>query len=384
MSLSLVGLNGYKPEALSYGTIQRLRDPGVRVIARATADSGIRWLADTAQVAIHRSFDHIPIPTPAESISDIIDAILADAASNDVIYLTPGHPVLGENLSVQLFTKAHADGLLAGVSSPQANDPSDGVSDYASLVAVMSRLRDPDTGCPWDLEQTPETLRRYLVEEAYEVIEAIDAGDPAKQAEELGDLLLQVVFQAQLAREANQFDNGDIIRHIVLKLIRRHPHIFGSTVVAGTDEVLRNWEQIKRTEKGYEDRTSILDGIPKDLPALMRALEVSKRVVKVGFEWPSVNEVLDKVEEEIAELRVEIRDGDREKAAAELGDLLFTLVNVARQLKVDPEESLRAMTHRFAQRFRRIEQHAHAQGRQLSDLSLDEMEAIWQAAKREE
>ncbi len=256
-------------------------------------------------------------------------------------------------------------------------------ADFAALVAVMARLRDPETGCPWDREQTPTTLKKYILEEAYEVLEAVDAGDPAKLAEELGDLLLQVVFQAQLAAETQQFDIGDVTQAIVEKLIRRHPHVFGDLSVADTDEVLRNWERIKRTEKGYEDRTSLLDGIPAGLPALMRALEVSKRVVKVGFEWPEVSQVLDKVEEELAELRAEIQLGQTERAQEELGDLLFTLVNVARQLKIDPEEALRQMTHRFAARFRHIEQYAGEQGKAVSDLPLAEMEAVWQAAKRE-
>ena len=173
-------------------------------------------------------------------------------------------------------------------------------------------------------------------------------------------------------------------RAIVEKLIRRHPHVFGTVSVSGEDEVLKNWEQIKRGEPGYEDRVGILDGIPPALPALMRALEVSKRVVKVGFEWPTVNEVLDKVEEEIKELRVEIASGETARAADELGDLLFTLVNVARHLKIDPEDALRRMTQRFAARFRHIERRAAETDRAVSDLSLEEMEAVWQAAKEQE
>ena len=226
------------------------------------------------------------------------------------------------------------------------------------------------------------TLRKYVIEEAYEVVEAIEGGSPTKLAEELGDLLLQVVFHAQLAREAGQFEVGDVTRAIVEKLIRRHPHVFGTVSVSGEDEVLKNWEQIKRGEPGYEDRVGILDGIPPALPALMRALEVSKRVVKVGFEWPTVNEVLDKVEEEIrGAARQEIASGETARAADELGDLLFTLVNVARHLKIDPEDALRRMTQRFAARFRHIERHAAETGRAVPDLSLEEMEAVWQAAK---
>ncbi len=260
-------------------------------------------------------------------------------------------------------------------------DPAQG---FDALVAVMARLRDPQAGCPWDLEQTPQTLKKYVIEEAYEVVEAIDSGKSDKQREELGDLLLQVVFQARIASEAGLFDIHDVARGIVEKLIRRHPHVFGELSVAGSDEVLRNWEQIKRGEKGNEDRTSVLDGIPPGLPALMRALEVSKRVVKVGFEWPSVGQVLDKVEEEIAELRQEIAVRDADRMADELGDLLFTLVNVARQLKIDPEDALRRMTNRFSARFRHIEAYARETGRAVEDLPLSEMETVWEAAKREQ
>lgn len=252
---------------------------------------------------------------------------------------------------------------------------------FQDLVAVMARLRDPQAGCPWDLEQTPQTLKKYVIEEAYEVVEAIDGAKPEALREELGDLMLQVVFLSQLAAERGQFTVGDVCRGITEKLVRRHPHVFGDTVVDGTDQVLANWEQIKRSEKGYEDRRSILDGIPAGLPALMRAMEVSKRVVRVGFEWPSISEVLDKLDEELAELRAEISAGDRERAAEELGDTFFSLVNVARHLHVDAEESLRQMTHRFAARFRQIEVHAAATGRAVQDLSLAEMEEAWQAAK---
>jgi tetrapyrrole methylase family protein/MazG family protein len=257
-------------------------------------------------------------------------------------------------------------------------DPAEG---FDALVAVMARLRDSETGCPWDREQTPQTLKKYVIEEAYEVVEAVDSGQPDKLREELGDLLLQVVFQSQLASEVGLFDIHDVSRGIVEKLIRRHPHVFGDVAVTGSEEVLTNWEQIKRGEKGYEDRTSILDGIPAGLPALMRALEVSKRVVKVGFEWPSVDQVLDKVEEELGELRQEIAVQDADRMADELGDLLFTLVNVARQLKIDPEDALRRMTGRFAGRFRHIEAYAQSSGRSLDSLPLEEMEALWQQAK---
>ncbi|MBC8101120.1 MAG: nucleoside triphosphate pyrophosphohydrolase, partial [Cytophagales bacterium] len=192
---------------------------------------------------------------------------------------------------------------------------------FAELVAVMARLRHPENGCPWDLKQSHESLKPYVIEEAHEVVDAIDSGDPEKLSEELGDLLLQVVFHAQLASEEGVFDSEDVCTGIVEKLVRRHPHIFGETTVTGADEVLANWQAIKATEKGNADRLSLLDGIPQSLPALLAALETSKRVVKVGFEWPDIGGVLDKAVEEFAELRAEIErdDAPRERIAAELG-----------------------------------------------------------------
>lgn len=260
---------------------------------------------------------------------------------------------------------------------------------FAELVGLMARLRAPD-GCPWDREQSHTSLKRYFIEETYEVLDAIDAyvagGDPDLFREELGDALLQVVFHAQLTAEEGLFTIDDVCRAIVEKLVRRHPHVFSTVDVADSDEVLRNWEKIKKTEKtpdqeGY--RKSLLDGIPKELPALMKAMEVSKRVVKVGFEWNHFEDVLAKMEEETAELRAELaaEEIDRERVASELGDLLFTLVQVARWQKIDPEESLRQMLHRFTQRFQYIESAASAQSRSLTDMTLEEMDALWNEAK---
>lgn len=384
MTLTLIGLCGGGRKCLTLGALDALKgradwagdDP--LVIAR---NKSVDWL-ESEGVSFHKNFEDIPFPSDRGGAGKIMQAILQEARLRNVVYLTPGHPVLDERASTHLYVSARAEGLPLNVVALDPVVARSGASDFGSLVDVMARLRHPVSGCPWDKEQSHETLRRYLIEEAYEVIEAIDLGDPDKISEELGDFMLQAVFHAQLGREAGSFDIGDSILKIVEKLIRRHPHVFGEVTVEGSEEVLANWEQIKRAEKGYEDRKSVLDGIPKDLPALMRALEVSKRVVKVGFEWPTVSEVLDKVEEEIAELRVEIAAGRHRQAAAEMGDLLFTLVNVSRQLKIDPEDALRAMTHRFAARFRKIEEHAAATGRSVDQMPLAEMEEVWQTAKR--
>ena len=222
--------------------------------------------------------------------------------------------------------------------------------DFASLVGLMSRLRAPD-GCPWDREQTHKTLKKYFVEETYEVLEAIDADDPDLLCEELGDALLQVVFHAQLASEEGVFGIDDVCAGIVQKLVRRHPHVFGTVEAETSDAVLQNWERIKREEKRDDPnwRKSVLDGVPKGLPALMAALEVSKRVVKVGFEWNNFEDVMAKFAEETEELKAELAapTPDRERIASELGDLLFTVVQIARWQKVDAEEALRQMLARF-------------------------------------
>lgn len=259
---------------------------------------------------------------------------------------------------------------------------------FPELVGIMARLRAPD-GCPWDREQTHRTLRRYFIEETYEVIEAIEADDPDLLCEELGDALLQVVFHAQLMAETGTFDIDDVVAGIVQKLIRRHPHVFGEIAVADSAEVLRNWERIKREEKQeteHKRRDSVLDGVPKGLPALMQAMEISKRAVKVGFEWGSFAEVLSKLEEEWAELKSELdaSSPDPERVAAEIGDLLFTMVQVARWNRIDPEEALRHMVARFERRFRYIERSALQSGRRLEELSLAEMDALWEQAKRQD
>jgi tetrapyrrole methylase family protein / MazG family protein len=247
----------------------------------------------------------------------------------------------------------------------------------ADLVSVTARLRAPD-GCPWDREQSFVSLKRYMIEEAYEAVEAVDGGDPAKLCDELGDVLFQVIFNAQLAREEGLFDIRDVIAGITEKLIRRHTWVFGDDRVADATEALQSWEANKKQEQ--PERTSILDGVPRELPALMKALEVSKRVVKVGFEWPALDDVFAKLDEEIRELREALPRDDREEIAAEIGDLLFTVVNIARFLKIDAEEALRSMVLRFGTRFRLVEQMA-AGGKPLQEMTPAELDVLWERAK---
>ncbi|MBI3909722.1 MAG: nucleoside triphosphate pyrophosphohydrolase [Armatimonadetes bacterium] len=250
---------------------------------------------------------------------------------------------------------------------------------FQDFVDIIARLRGPD-GCPWDREQDFQTLKRFVLEEAYEVLEAVDSGDPARLCDELGDLMIQVLMYAQFAREDGRFDIRDVIANTVDKLIRRHPHVFGDVRVGSAAEVLRNWEAIKRRER--PERESVLDGVPQALPALMLAREVSRRVVKVGFEWPSLADVVAKLQEEVDELRRELPQEDAERLRAEIGDLLFTVVNVARWLKVDPEDALRTMVARFSERFREVERLAAQEGRSLQGMTIAELDALWDEAKR--
>lgn len=258
-------------------------------------------------------------------------------------------------------------------------------ADNSSLIAfreLIAHLRAPE-GCPWDRKQTHQTLKTNLLEETYEVLDAIDSGDPAELQEELGDLLLQIVLHAQISAESGGFDISDVINSIHTKLTFRHPHVFKDLPVKDADEVLQNWERLKAEERenNHTTKESILDSIPRDLPSLALAQKYQERAARVGFDWPRIEPVLDKVMEEIGELK-EAR-GEEEKES-ELGDLLFALVNVIRWYGFDAESVLRKMTVRFYSRFKSIEKKAAAQGKKVSDLSLDEMDALWELAKKDE
>jgi MazG family protein len=255
---------------------------------------------------------------------------------------------------------------------------------YAELLQVMARLRAPD-GCPWDREQTHASLGPYLLEETYEALEAIDREDHTELCKELGDVLLQVVFHAQLASEAGRFTMADVCQAIVGKLVHRHPHVFADVRVDGSEQVLSNWEELKRQEKEDADTPhSALDGVPAQLPALLRAQRVQSRASRVGFDWDQLDGPLDKVEEEFAELRQEWEQGQTASAEEEMGDLLFALVNASRFLKINPEDALRRGVAKFERRFRAVEAAFEAEGRRLSDASLEEMDAVWDRIKAQE
>ncbi len=274
---------------------------------------------------------------------------------------------------------------------------------FEDLVVLQQKLLSPQ-GCPWDREQTHETLRTYLLEETYEVLDALDSGDAEKFSEELGDLLLQIVFHAELARAAGRFDIGDVIENIYLKMVRRHPHVFGDAQAASAAEVLKNWEHLKKEERRQKESSvgadsksapspaapapaadspaSILDGIPKNLPALLQAFQLTRRAARIGFDWDRIEGVLDKVAEEIRELRATLTQPGRKRREEEVGDLLFAVANVARFLDLDPELALRKANEKFSTRFRAMEKEAAASGRPLGKSSPQEMDALWEQSKK--
>jgi tetrapyrrole methylase family protein/MazG family protein len=252
---------------------------------------------------------------------------------------------------------------------------------FACLVDLMARLRGPG-GCPWDREQTPESLRPYLLEEVYEVLEAIDGRDAEAICEELGDLLLQIVFQSQLAAEAGRFTVADVARGIAAKLVRRHPHVFGDVQVRDAGEVVRNWTRIKAEERqAAGEETDLFDDVPRALPALARAQQLGEKAAHAGLDWRAVDGVLEKVREEQRELATAIAAGDRAATEHELGDLLLTLASLARHLDVSAEIALRAANDRFVERVRRLEKAARARGRRLAELPPGELDRLWEQAK---
>lgn len=269
------------------------------------------------------------------------------------------------------------------------------MSDYtlSDLLNIMRRLRDPVNGCPWDLEQDFDTIAPYTIEEAYEVGEAIADRDMAALKDELGDLLFQVVFHAQMANEAGAFSFGDVVEVVCEKMVSRHPHVFAGASVEDADAQTAAWEDHKKRERDEKARangqvSSVLDGVAKGYPALMRSVKLGKRAARVGFDWPDTTQVLDKLNEEMAELTDELvlaaeTGANKDAIEAEFGDVLFAYANLARFINVDPERALRGANRRFEQRFRRIEKILAEQGQRPEDQTLDELEALWQRAKRE-
>ncbi|HEX9062102.1 MAG TPA: nucleoside triphosphate pyrophosphohydrolase [Clostridia bacterium] len=248
------------------------------------------------------------------------------------------------------------------------------------LLEIMSLLRSPE-GCPWDRDQSHESLKKYLLEETYEVLEAIDLNDKKKLCEELGDLLLQIVFHAQLASESGKFDMNDIITGISRKMVLRHTHVFGNDKADTPDEVVDNWEVIKKKEKGITSQTDVLKDVPSNLPSLMRSYKVQQKAAQVGFDWDNIEDVFLKVKEEIKELEDVYQSKNVERINDEMGDVLFSIVNLSRFLKVQPELALSGSTKKFIQRFEFIEKESLKEGKRLEDMTLSEMDELWNKAK---
>ncbi len=265
--------------------------------------------------------------------------------------------------------------------------------DISRLIEIMAALRNPQTGCPWDIVQTFETIKPYTIEEAYEVSDAIERKDMDDLCDELGDLLLQVVFHARMAEEAGDFSFGDVVEAITRKMIRRHPHVFAVSDADTHDAVKLQWDEIKaeekrerserRTRHGISEdfKTGFLGSVQRSFPALTEALKLQERAAKVGFDWSAPEPILDKIEEEIGELRVALASGDKAKVSDELGDLIFAVVNIGRHVDADPEQALRGTNTKFRRRFNHIETTLEAEGETLEGASLERMEDIWQAAK---
>lgn len=266
---------------------------------------------------------------------------------------------------------------------------------FERLVALQARLRAPN-GCPWDREQTHSSLRTYLIEEAYEVLDALESGDDAKFAEEMGDLLLQIVFHSQIASEEARFTIADVIREIHEKMVRRHPHVFGEKRAKDAAEVLKNWENIKSEErrakgvkmldgaKQKENPESLLAGVPRGLPAALEGFQLTRRAARIGFDWDDAEGIFEKIREEGAELRHALETKDQRRIEEEIGDLLFAAVNLARFVQVDPEIALKKANAKFASRFRAMERMARENGHELAGIPRPEMEALWETAKRNE
>lgn len=280
-----------------------------------------------------------------------------------------------EPLALHEIDHSEHIGLLTALYIP----PLAPATSFEAFQEIIAHLRAPN-GCPWDRKQTHQTLRSHLLEEAYEVLAALDADDPAAMREEFGDLLLQIVLHAQIASEYGEFNMAEVLQGIHTKIVRRHPHVFGDLELKDVEGVLLNWEKLKAAEREDAGKTGtgLMDGVALALPALVQAHEYQDRAARVGFEWTAIQGVYEKLLEEVAEVQAAATPEDR---AAEIGDLLFSAVNLARWLKVEPESVLREANQRFRQRFAHIEAAARSQGKSVSDLSLDEMEALWQAAK---
>ena len=259
---------------------------------------------------------------------------------------------------------------------------SDATESFRKLIKIVDTLMG-ENGCPWDNVQTRESLKPYLVEETYEVLEALDTNDPDQIKDELGDLLYQILFHSKISSKNNEFDIKDVLNNLKEKMVRRHPHVFKEGQINTPDQVIERWEEIKKEEKTHSNHPSILDSVPKQLPSLLRAQKLQKKAAKEGFDWDEISDVFDKLDEEISEFKSAVLEGKGADIQSELGDILFVLVNIAKFKKIDAEEALRSTNNKFIKRFQHIEKEVAKQGKTLKETSLEDMERHWQNAKKQ-
>jgi tetrapyrrole methylase family protein/MazG family protein len=387
--IRIVGLGPGDPDLVTLGSLEALRAVGRAVTLLAPPEltlflesEGVTILRDriaNAGLFVRGSAEAIEAFVAGLDDGDLAVGVLGNPLSD-----FPGLPLLLRALErrsarCELVPGMPRATLSAAITMPLVPLPP--ASDHHSwndLVEVMARLR---RGCPWDREQTHESLVPYLIEESYEVVDAVEGQSDGDLCEELGDLLLQIVFHAQLATERGKFSIADVVDSLANKMIRRHPHVFGDQAVSSVAEVWQNWEQLKALEPAAKGRASRLDGIPKGLGALQRAQKMQEKAARIGFDWPDVTGIRQKLAEEFAELEEARRRADPEAVREETGDVMFTLVNMARALGVDAEGAMRDANEKFYRRFAFMERRAEREGRSLTDLSLGELEELWQLAK---
>lgn len=392
MLVRIVGLGPGDPELLTLGSVDALRKAGRAVALLAPPDLTKYLLAQGIEIVRDFAEDApLIVRGSVEHIEQFVRAIPADADAFGVGVLGnplsdfPGLAVLLRALEARGARTEIVPGmpkatLAASIAMPLVPlPPASAHYTWEDLIEIMARLR---SSCPWDREQTHRTLVPYLIEETYEVVEAIENADRAALCEELGDLLLQIVFHAQLGTETGAFTIADVVDALSNKMVRRHPHVFGDAVIESVDAQWKNWEQLKSQEATGQKRKSRLDGIPKHMGALQRGQRMQEKAARVGFDWPRVHDILDKLQEEMTELaEAEREKQDDPHVREELGDVFFTLVNLSRAMGIDAETAMREANEKFYKRFSFMEQHAAKDGKALSDMNIDELEELWQLAK---
>ena len=387
--IRIVGLGPGDPDLLTLGSLESLRAVGRAVTVLAPPELRLFLESEGIELLGGRIIDQsLFVRGSAETLDAFVagldDRDLALGILGNPLSDFPGLPLLLRALErigrrCEIVPGMPRATLAASIAMPLIPlPPASAHHSWDDLVEVMARLR---RSCPWDREQTHRSLVPYLIEESYEVVDAIESRDDGELCEELGDLLLQIVFHAQLATERGKFSIADVVDTLSNKMIRRHPHVFGDQAVSSVADVWQNWEALKSEEPATKARASKLDGIPKGLGALQRAQKMQEKASRVGFDWPDLSGVRAKLAEELAELEQARREGDEAQIREEMGDVLFSIVNFARALGLDSETALRQANEKFYRRFAFMEQRARSDGRALNDLTLDELEELWQLAK---